>query len=304
MCHLRRFMAICIVLVSFTPLLVLQGCDVSGLDLCSAAAANLQQVTANLVGVSQPIQQDNPLRFGPSVVKAQSKTCPDVVNAALTATDKHCVSTGRNKVCLGNASVQADTRPGTPKIKFTQPGDTTNVSGLQALRLGQYDPAASTWGIALMRLQANLPDSAPGQNLTLLLFGDVALGETPGAVTAAATGTQPAATTAPTVKPSPTPKGVHPLQAFYFRTGIGEEGCAEAPHDGILVQSPQGLKQKVVLTVNEVRLDIREHNKTGAKLFRVIFSAPTFPSPKSDYRILVRFQRWKCYCSLLSFSAS
>jgi nicotinamidase-related amidase len=213
-------------------------------------------VTANLVGASPLIDTDNPLRFGPSVVRAQTKTCPDVVTAALTATDKHCVSTGRNKVCLGNASVQADPRPGAPKIKFSQPGDMTNVSSLQALRLGQYDPAASTWGIALMRLQANLPDSAPGQNLTLLLFGDVALGETPGAVAPASVGTQPAPTSAPTVKPSPTPKGAHPLQAFYFRTGIGEEGCAEAPHDGILVQSPQGLKQKVILTVNEVRLDI------------------------------------------------
>jgi hypothetical protein len=30
-----------------------------------------------------------------------------------------------------------------------------------------------TWGVSLMRLQANLPDSLPGQNATFLLFGDV-----------------------------------------------------------------------------------------------------------------------------------
>jgi hypothetical protein len=29
------------------------------------------------------------------------------------------------------------------------------------------------WGVALMRLQANIPETLPGQNVTFLLFGDV-----------------------------------------------------------------------------------------------------------------------------------
>ena len=31
------------------------------------------------------------------------------------------------------------------------------------------------WGVSLMQLQANLPDTLPGQNVTVLLFGDVTL---------------------------------------------------------------------------------------------------------------------------------
>src|SRR5690606_20836366 len=33
------------------------------------------------------------------------------------------------------------------------------------------------WGVALMQIQANLPDTLPGQNVTFLLFGDVTIEE-------------------------------------------------------------------------------------------------------------------------------
>ncbi len=32
-----------------------------------------------------------------------------------------------------------------------------------------------------------------------------------------------------------------PMQAFYLTTGVGEPACAEAPRDGLLVQSPEGV---------------------------------------------------------------
>ena len=33
--------------------------------------------------------------------------------------------------------------------------------------------STGAWGVALMRIQANLPDTLPGQNVTMLIFGDV-----------------------------------------------------------------------------------------------------------------------------------
>ena len=30
------------------------------------------------------------------------------------------------------------------------------------------------------------------------------------------------------------------MQAFYFRSGIGDAPCAEAPNSGILIQTPEG----------------------------------------------------------------
>lgn len=44
-----------------------------------------------------------------------------------------------------------------------------------------------------------------------------------------------------------------PMQAFYFQTGIGRPACVEAPVDGIVVQTPQGVG-KVSFTSNGVEV--------------------------------------------------
>jgi hypothetical protein len=46
-----------------------------------------------------------------------------------------------------------------------------------------------------------------------------------------------------------------PFQAFYFRTGIGDAPCAEAPNSGILIQTPEGTGQ-IALTLNEVNIQL------------------------------------------------
>jgi hypothetical protein len=70
-----------------------------------------------------------------------------------------------------------------------------------------------------MQVQANLPDTLPGQNVTMIVFGDVEVGE-------AAPADQPDAS---------------PMQAFYMTTGLGATECAEAPTDGVLIQTPKGV---------------------------------------------------------------
>ena len=40
-----------------------------------------------------------------------------------------------------------------------------------------------------------------------------------------------------------------PMQAFYFRSGVGDAGCAEAPESGMLIQTPEGVEE-VFLNVN------------------------------------------------------
>jgi PKD repeat protein len=44
---------------------------------------------------------------------------------------------------------------------------------------------------------------------------------------------------------------VNPMQAFYFKTGVGQPQCVEAPPDGVLVQTPKGAG-KVNFTINGV----------------------------------------------------
>ena len=46
-----------------------------------------------------------------------------------------------------------------------------------------------------------------------------------------------------------------PMQAFYFKTGITQTGCEQAPQDGILIQTPKGAGQ-INLRANDVDVQL------------------------------------------------
>ncbi len=106
-------------------------------------------------------------------VLAQEATCPAIVQAALDATDEQCSATGRNEACYGNINLEAIPQAGVETFTFSTPGDIVPVSAVQNLTLSSRVEEAGEWGIALLQLQANLPESLPGQNVTFLLFGAV-----------------------------------------------------------------------------------------------------------------------------------
>ena len=98
--------------------------------------------------------------------------CPTLVEAALTSTDTFCLDTGRNQACFGNINLSAEAQPDAGDFKFVEVGDIVDVAAIRSLRLSALDTSAGAWGVVLMRVQANLPDSTPGQNVTFMLFGD------------------------------------------------------------------------------------------------------------------------------------
>ncbi len=100
-------------------------------------------------------------------------TCTAIVQQAMTAVEQDCAPTGRNQACYGYVSLEATPREGVQDFTFAQEGDLVSVADIRTIRLSRLDTANNTWGIALMKLQANLPDALPGQNVTFLLFGDV-----------------------------------------------------------------------------------------------------------------------------------
>src|SRR5689334_13313612 len=159
------------------------------------------------------------LLLSPALVAAQAATCPQIVQQAVALVSKDCASTGRNQACYGNVSIQATPLAGVANFQFSQPGDLANLGDLQDISLSGLDPNTSHWGIALVSLQANLPDSLPGQNVTMVLFGDVDFREAT-QPTPMGTATEEAAT------PESTPAA--PLQAFYLRSGLNDPPCAEA----------------------------------------------------------------------------
>lgn len=109
----------------------------------------------------------------PMLALLQAADCPQIVQSAFATTRNLCEATGRNQACYGNAQLEVELSPDYTDAVFSEPGDRLDVVALQTLRLSPMDVSAGTWGMSLMRVQANMRDLA--QNLTLLVFGDVAL---------------------------------------------------------------------------------------------------------------------------------
>ncbi len=171
-----------------------------------------------------------------SVTFAQNDdACPTIVQEALTVVEDLCSDAARNQACYGNLTLEAEPQPGVDRLDFNNPGDIADVVDIHSLHLMGMDTSVPEWGVALMRLQANLPDTLPGQNVTFLLFGDIDI-ETADA--------EPGEEIEYT-----------PMQSFYFRSGLGDAPCIEAPDSGILVHTPQGFGE-IQITVNEVNITL------------------------------------------------
>jgi uncharacterized protein YgiM (DUF1202 family) len=99
--------------------------------------------------------------------------CPDLVQNALTAAESLCGGTRRDEVCYGNSNLEAVPYPETPDFGFAAPGDIAGLTNIQSLRLDGMDVTSGTWGVALMKVQANLPDTNTTENVSVVLFGDV-----------------------------------------------------------------------------------------------------------------------------------
>jgi Bacterial SH3 domain len=244
------------------------------------------------------------LVFAPLVALAQD--CPTIVNAALSAVDSACSGTGRNQVCYGNIHLNATPQDG-KTLTFEKSGDIADVADLKALELSSMSLTDESWGVAMMKLQANLPDTVPGQNVTVLLFGNVQIDstvETPvelamrarrgvnvrlrpttnatiltslksgqavvangrlrdsswvrvkldqgvGWVAAAFLSTTGNVNSLNVVDPASVLFG--PMQSFYFKSGVGDRPCEEAPDSGILIQTPKGAAH-VTFQINDAEI--------------------------------------------------
>ena len=179
---------------------------------------------------TNPPSTSPPATNVPAQVVDPNAECPDFVEEALTATDGACEITGRNQACYGNAMVELNPDSEPTNLKFTEQGDIINVVDIQRLRLEPLNIQEQIWGVVLMRLQANLSDTTPGENVTFLMFGDVELENR---------------STDETTN----------INSFFFASGIGDGACNSAPESGLLIQTPEGVG-RVELTINAVEISI------------------------------------------------
>ncbi len=168
-----------------------------------------------------------------STAIAQDSVCPTLIQTALDRVNTVCAETGRNQVCYVNATLKAQPQSHIVNFAFENPGDIAAVTDIQSLSLSGLNEGTGEWGVSLMKLQANLPDTLPGQNVTFLFFGNVSIEN---AVDEEST-------------------GYTAMQVFYFSSGLQDTGCNEAPVSGLVVQTPEGAGT-IEIVANEVTIQL------------------------------------------------
>ena len=99
-------------------------------------------------------------------------SCPAVIEQALSSVGNNCGGLNRNSACYGFQDVLATFSDETPPEAFSQPSDRVGLITLKNVGTSPMNPALQEWGIALLSLQANLPDTLPGQSTIFMLLGD------------------------------------------------------------------------------------------------------------------------------------
>jgi hypothetical protein len=198
---------------------------VVGLVAALLAGVTLHPATA--IGPGQPLSAED-----------FDKVCQDILTRALNLTETGCRSTGRNQACYGYTNVSARLQAGLEEAAhpFAKGGDIQPVRIFEAIRTSALNVETGTWGMAMLKMQANLPDTNPGQNVTFILFGDT------------------------TVEPDP-----NRTNAFYLSTDLGGLSCRQIPQNSLLVRAPNNVT--VSFNINGVEIQ--------ASSVVVLRSAPT-----------------------------
>ncbi len=108
-----------------------------------------------------------------SLVVAQSNSCPAIVEQALQAVGDNCDQLSRNSACYGFNRVDSTFFAEQESGFFSQPSDRALLGQLLSLKTAPLNTSNGEWGVAVMNVLANVPNSLPGQGVMFLLMGDV-----------------------------------------------------------------------------------------------------------------------------------
>ncbi len=106
------------------------------------------------------------------VAVAQDDSCPAFVNVALKNVASACGELGRNEACYGNNRVDANFWQAQADSIFKAPSDRVPLVDIQQIATAPLNIDQQLWGVAVLNVQANVPDTLPGQAVTMLLMGD------------------------------------------------------------------------------------------------------------------------------------
>jgi hypothetical protein len=100
------------------------------------------------------------------------ETCSELLEQALSAVDENCNELDRNNACYGFNLVEAAFAEEVADDYFAEPADVASILDLETIATTAMDEENETWGVAVMNIQANVPNTIPGQNVTFVLMGD------------------------------------------------------------------------------------------------------------------------------------
>ncbi len=240
-----------------------------------------------------------------------AQDCAALVERAFAAMGSDCEGTGRNSACYGYGRVDATFVTDVAEGVFSEPADQAELFTLASLQTAPLNVSTGQWGVALLNVEANLPDTLPGQGVIFVLMGDTSVQNAVPA-DSAFTPADPVSVTTnarSNIRSGPSrqnnvvlavesgtalsadalsPDGAWvrvvaddqlgwifrelldapdtlaalpvitadtrtPMQAFYFRTGVGSPDCEQAP-DALLIQGPENVT--VDLVINEAQVSI------------------------------------------------
>lgn len=246
------------------------------------------------------------------LAQTDAGTCPALVQQALAELGANCDSLERNSACYGYNRVDATFAESVAENFFSTPADRSALNLLDTIQTAPLDETLQAWGIAVMNVQANVPNSLPGQAVTFILLGDVQvenavapedalqLADAVSVTTITGANIRSSATTNANIVGS-VPAGTElaadglsadqgwlrvlyasgpgwisrqlvdaavdvsglpiikaesrtPMQAFYFRTGVGDPVCEESPPSLLVVQGPNGVKVDITANGADIRI--------------------------------------------------
>jgi hypothetical protein len=156
--------------------------------------------------------------------KATEFPCTVLIQKAIEASGKACDATKPNTACYGNRTIFAELAPSFTGT-FDKLGDMVDITQLLRLSAAPMNIEKQDWGIVIMKVLANLPNSLPGQTITMVVFGNTNFNKDAG-----------------------------DLHAFYFASTPGGLTCQAAPADGIMINVPNGTG--VNFTVNGAEITL------------------------------------------------
>lgn len=106
---------------------------------------------------------------GAGVAQESAALCSALIEVVEGAVAGSCGGLGVDQACYGYAEVLAEPVEGGSTV-FAAPGDMIALVDLNRLATGAADPEQDSWGVAVLRAQADLPAGAPP--LEMILFGE------------------------------------------------------------------------------------------------------------------------------------